>query len=67
MRINNLEITVDLTPKELHLLRYSIRELLEITADLDIKRGFSLNMQSDCQEILSNLDDICEGLKGEDL
>ena len=56
------KITLRLTPREVRNITYCVSELLEITNSLDVKRGFSLSLQDECQSMLIDLNKLCEEL-----
>ena len=57
MKIETPIIKVEFTPRELLLMTYCIDELLYITNEMDLKRGFGLNKQEECNRLLSDLDE----------
>lgn len=67
MKVNPITIDLSLTPREIFLMEYCINELISITQEMDIKRGFDMNKQGECIRISAQLYHISRLLKGDDL
>jgi len=52
------------TPRELILMQYCIGELLEVTREMDMKRGFDHGRQDECIKFLKELDDVISAVSG---
>ena len=55
MEIEQLEFKIKLSSRELYLLTYAVNEVLEITVEHELKRGFSVSMQSEMVEVKESL------------
>ena len=64
MKIDEIEIALRLTPRELELISYCVRELLRISSKHDLKEGFTLNKQDECKKISNSLNELQARLRG---
>ena len=65
MNIKYFGIETNISPREFYLLKYCVSELLTISDELDLKRGFDLGTQEECKQLLNDLENIADNLSGE--
>jgi len=66
MKIEEVNIKLSLTPREVYLISYCIDELLNITDELDLKRGFDDGKQKDCERLSLEMVKLLTTIKGEE-
>ena len=60
-----MTIGLTITHRELTLIQYGVQELLSVTKEYDLTRGFDQNAQSECRQINLELINLVEQAKGE--
>ncbi len=51
MKIGQTKFNMELSSRELFLLTYAVKELMDITAEHDLKRGFGASEQAEMEDV----------------
>ena len=63
MKIDKPVIKIEVTPRELLLMTYCVDELLCITKEMNLMRGFDLGKQTECDRLASDLNKVIDAFQ----